>query len=255
MKRLGYSHYVSQGGDWGSVVADAMGRQAPAGLLGIHVNMPATVPPDVAKALNNGEPAPGGLSNVEKAAYESLTSLYKKGGGYAAMMVTRPQTEGYGLADSPAGQAAWMYDKFAAWTYSGGDPERSLTRDQMLDDITLYWVTNTSTSSARLYWENNNNNFNAVEQKTADIPVPVAVTIFPGEIYRAPRSWTERSYRNLSYFHEVNKGGHFAAWEQPQLFAEELRAAFRPLRRQQETSAGDRGGMSDKTSQSGTLRR
>jgi pimeloyl-ACP methyl ester carboxylesterase len=233
MKRLGYQHYVSQGGDWGSVVADAMGRQAPAGLLGIHVNMPATVPPEVAKALNNGEPAPAGLSNVEKAAYASLTNLYKKGGGYAAMMVTRPQTEGYGLADSPAGQAAWMYDKFAAWTYSGGDPERSLTRDEMLDDITLYWVTNTSTSSARLYWENNNNNFNAVEQKTAEISVPVAVTVFPGEIYRAPRSWAERSYHNLSYFHEVNRGGHFAAWEQPQLFAEELRAAFRPLRQQQ----------------------
>jgi pimeloyl-ACP methyl ester carboxylesterase len=233
MKRLGYNHYVSQGGDWGSVVADAMGRQAPAGLLGIHVNMPATVPPEIAKALNNGEPAPAGLSNAEKAAYESLTNLYKKGGGYAAMMVTRPQTEGYGLADSPAGQAAWMYDKFAAWTYSGGDPERSLTKDEMLDDITLYWVTNTSTSSARLYWENNNNNFNAVEQRTAEISVPVAVTVFPGEIYRAPRSWAERSYHKLTYFHEVNKGGHFAAWEQPQLFAEELRAAFRPLRRQQ----------------------
>jgi pimeloyl-ACP methyl ester carboxylesterase len=233
MKRLGYQHYVSQGGDWGSVVADAMGRQAPAGLLGIHVNMPATVPPEVAKALNNGEPAPDGLSNVEKAAYESLNNLYKKGGGYAAMMVTRPQTEGYSLADSPAGQAAWMYDKFAAWTYSGGDPERSLTKDQMLDDITLYWVTNTSTSSARLYWENNNNNFNAVEQRTADISVPVAVTVFPGEIYRAPRSWTERSYKKLTYFNEVNKGGHFAAWEQPQLFAEEMRAAFRPLRQQQ----------------------
>jgi len=233
MKRLGYKQYVSQGGHWGSVVADAMGRQAPAGLLGIHVNMPATVPPDVAMTLNNGEPAPGGLSNVEKAAYESLANLYKKGGGYAAMMVTRPQTEGYGLADSPAGQAAWMYDKFAAWTYSGGDPERSLSKDEMLDDITLYWVTNTSTSSARLYWENNNNNFNAVEQRTADISVPVAVTVFPGEIYRAPRSWTERSYPKLTYFHEVSKGGHFAAWEQPQLFAEELRAAFRPLRRQQ----------------------
>lgn len=232
MKRLGYTHYVSQGGDWGSVVADAMGRQAPPGLLGIHVNMPATVPPEVAKALNNGEPAPAGLSSAEKAAYESLADLYKKGGGYAAMMVTRPQTEGYSLADSPAGQAAWMYDKFAAWTYSGGDPERSLTRDQMLDDITLYWVTNTSTSSARLYWENNNNNFNAVEQKTAAISVPVAVTVFPGEIYRAPRSWTERSYPKLIYFHEVDKGGHFAAWEQPQLYAEELRAAFRPLRKQ-----------------------
>ncbi|PQV46047.1 epoxide hydrolase family protein [Paraburkholderia sp. BL21I4N1] len=231
MKRLGYKQYVSQGGDWGSVVADAMGRQAPVGLLGIHVNMPATVPPDVAKALNHGEPAPAGLSDAEKAAYASLADLYKKGAGYAAMMVTRPQTEGYGLADSPAGQAAWMYDKFAAWTDSGGDPERALTKDQMLDDITLYWVTNTSTSSARLYWENNNNNFNAAEQQTAEISVPVAVTVFPGEIYRAPRSWAERSYRKLSYFHEVNKGGHFAAWEQPQLFAEELRAAFRPLRR------------------------
>ncbi|HEY2020864.1 epoxide hydrolase family protein [Paraburkholderia sp.] len=231
MKRLGYTHYVSQGGDWGSVVADAMGRQAPAGLLGIHVNMPATAPPEIAKALNNGEPAPAGLSSAEKTAYESLANLYKKGGGYAAMMVTRPQTEGYSLADSPAGQAAWMYDKFAAWTDSGGDPERSLTKDQMLDDITLYWVTNTSTSSARLYWENNNNNFNAVEQRTAEISVPVAVTVFPGEIYRAPRSWTERSYPKLTYFHEVDKGGHFAAWEQPELFAEELRAAFRPLRR------------------------
>jgi pimeloyl-ACP methyl ester carboxylesterase len=132
MKRLGYTRYVSQGGDWGSVVADAMGRQAPKGLLGIHVNMPATVPPEVAKALNNGDPAPAGLSDVEKAAFESLDNLYKKGGGYAAMMVTRPQTVGYGLADSPAGQAAWMYDKFAAWTYSGGDPERSLTKDEML---------------------------------------------------------------------------------------------------------------------------
>jgi pimeloyl-ACP methyl ester carboxylesterase len=231
MKRLGYTQYVSQGGDWGSVVADAMGRQAPPGLLGIHVNMPATVPPEIAKALNSGAPAPHGLSGVEKAAYDSLADLYKKGGGYAAMMVTRPQTEGYSLADSPAGQAAWMYDKFAAWTYSGGDPERALTKDEMLDDITLYWVTNTSTSSARLYWENNNNNFNAKEQRTAEISVPVAVTVFPGEIYRAPRSWTERSYPKLSYFHEVSKGGHFAAWEQPQLFAEELRAAFKSVRK------------------------
>jgi pimeloyl-ACP methyl ester carboxylesterase len=230
MKRLGYTRYVSQGGDWGSVVADAMGRQAPAGLLGIHVNMPATVPAEVAKALNNGDPAPGGLSDVEKAAFASLNNLYKKGGGYAAMMVTRPQTVGYGLADSPAGQAAWMYDKFAAWTYSGGDPERSLTKDEMLDDITLYWLTNSATSSAQLYWENNNNNFNAVEQQTAEISVPVAVTVFPGEIYRAPRSWSERSYHKLIYFHEVDKGGHFAAWEQPQLFAEEMRAAFRSLR-------------------------
>jgi pimeloyl-ACP methyl ester carboxylesterase len=232
MKRLGYQHYVSQGGDWGSVVAGAMARQAPKGLLGIHVNMPATVPADVAKALNNGEPAPKGLTNAERAAFNSLNDLYKKGGGYAAMMVTRPQTVGYGLADSPAGQAAWIYDKFAAWTYTDGQPERELSKDDMLDDITLYWLTNSATSSAQLYWENNNNNFNATNQKTAEIALPVAVTVFPGEIYRAPLSWTQRAYRNLTYFHEVNQGGHFAAWEQPELFATELRAAFRPLRQQ-----------------------
>jgi pimeloyl-ACP methyl ester carboxylesterase len=231
MKRLGYKHYVSQGGDWGSVVADAMGRQAPTGLLGIHVNMPATVPADVAKAMNAGDPAPQGLSTQEAAAYDSLSTFFKKNGAYGAMMTTRPQTLGYGLSDSPAGLAAWMYDKFAQWTYSGGDPERALTKDEMLDDITLYWVTNSAVSSARLYWENNNNNFNAVEQKTAQISVPVAVTVFPGEIYRAPRSWTERAYPKLAYYHEVDKGGHFAAWEQPQLFAEELRVAFRPLRK------------------------
>jgi pimeloyl-ACP methyl ester carboxylesterase len=230
MKRLGYRRYVSQGGDWGSVVADAMARQAPSGLLGIHVNMPATVPPEVAKAMAAGEPAPAGLSTDEKSAYESLGTFFKKNGAYGAMMATRPQTLGYGLSDSPAGLAAWMYDKFAQWTYSGGDPEKSLTKDQMLDDITLYWVTNSAVSSARLYWENNNNNFNAADQKTDQIKLPVAVTVFPGEIYRAPRSWTERAYSNLVYFHQVDKGGHFAAWEQPKLFAEEMRAAFRPLR-------------------------
>ena len=225
MERLGYKRYVAQGGDWGSVVADAMARQAPAGLLGIHVNMPATVPANVAKALNDGETAPAGLSDREKAAFESLDTFYKKNAGYAAMMVTRPQTVGYGLSDSPAGLAAWMYDKFAQWTYSGGDPERSLTKDEMLDDITLYWLTNSAISSAQLYWENNANNFNAV-----DISLPAAVTVFPGEIYQAPRSWTERSYHKLIYFHEVDKGGHFAAWEQPELFAAEIRAAFRSLR-------------------------
>jgi len=141
------------------------------------------------------------------------------------MMVTRPQTLGYGLADSPAGLAAWLYDKFAAWTYSGGEPEQALTRDEMLDDITLYWLTNTGTSSAQLYWENNSNVFNAV-----DISIPAAVTVFPGEIYRAPRSWAERTYHKLIYWHEVDKGGHFAAWEQPELFAAEIRAAFRSLR-------------------------
>lgn len=153
-----------------------------------------------------------------------------QGGGYAGMMVTRPQTLGYGLSDSPVGLASFFLDKFNEWTYSGGDAGKSLTQDEMLDDISLYWLTNTAASSAQLYWENNNNNFNAAEQKTAEIKIPVAVTVFPGEIYQAPKSWTERSYRNLIYFNEVKKGGHFASWEEPQLFAEEMRAAFRSLR-------------------------
>jgi pimeloyl-ACP methyl ester carboxylesterase len=225
MERLGYQRYVSQGGDHGSVVSDVMARQAPPGLLGIHVTMPATVPKDVAKALNDGDPAPSGLSGAEKAAFAQLDAFYKKGCGYAAMMVTRPQTLGYGLADSPAGQAAWMYDKFAAWTQSGGEPQRVLTLDDMLDDISLYWLTDSATSAAQLYWENNANNFNAV-----DISLPAAITVFPGEIYRTPRSWAERSYHKLIYWHEAEKGGHFAAWEQPQIFATEIRAAFRSLR-------------------------
>ncbi|HEX2631094.1 MAG TPA: epoxide hydrolase [Chitinophagaceae bacterium] len=230
MKRLGYTKYVSQGGDWGAVVADAMGRLAPTGLLGIHVNMPATVPPDIAKALRNGEPAPANLDEKEKKAYESMNQLYTKGGGYAGIMVTRPQTLAYGLADSPSGLAAFFYDKFNDWTYSGGNAEKVLTKDEMLDDITLYWLTNTGGSSSQLYWENNNNNFNIVEQKTREITVPVGITVFPGEIYQAPRSWAEQAYPKLIYYNEVDKGGHFAAWEQPQLFAEELRAAFRSLR-------------------------
>jgi len=225
MKRLGYAHYVAQGGDWGSVVADAMARQAPEGLLGIHVNMPATVPPAIAKALMNGEPAPADLSDEEKAAYASMNNLYSLGSGYALMMVTRPQTLGYALNDSPVGLAAWFYDKFADWTYTGGEPEKELSYDEMLDDITLYWVTGTATSGARLYWENNANNFNAV-----DIKIPAAVSVFPGEIYQAPRSWTQQAYHNLIYYHRADKGGHFAAWEQPQIFSEELRAAFRSLR-------------------------
>ena len=230
MKRLGYKGYVSQGGDWGSVIADAMAVQKPDGLLGIHVNMPATVPAEIAKAIQNGEPAPAGLSDKEKAAYKSITYLYTKGAGYAGMMVTRPQTLGYGLSDSPVALASFFLDKFNDWTYSSGDASKSLTKDEMLDDITLYWVTNTGASAARLYWENNNNNFNAVDQRTAEISIPVAITVFPGEIYQAPRSWAERAYPHLIYFHEVNKGGHFAQWEQPQLFAEELRAAFKSLR-------------------------
>jgi pimeloyl-ACP methyl ester carboxylesterase len=231
MKRLGYKNYVSQGGDWGSVIADAMARKAPQGLLGIHVNMPATVPADIAKALKDGDPAPAGLSVKEKAAFVSLNKLYTRGGGYAGMMVTRPQTLGYGLTDSPVGLASFFLDKFNEWTYSGGNAEKSLTKDEMLDDITLYWLTNTANSSAQLYWENNTNNFNVVEQKTNDIKIPVAVTVFPGEIYQAPKSWTEKSYKNLIYFNEVSKGGHFASWEEPQLFTEELRAAFKSLRK------------------------
>jgi pimeloyl-ACP methyl ester carboxylesterase len=225
MRRLGYDRYVSQGGDWGAVVSDKMAAQTPEGLLGIHTNMPATVPADIAKALASGDPAPAFLSEDEKAAYEQMNALYTKGAGYALMMVTRPQTLGYALTDSPVGLAAWYYDKFADWTYSGGNPEKSLTMDEMLDDISLYWFTGTATSGARLYWENNANNFNAV-----DISIPAAITVFPGEIYQAPRSWAEKAYHNLIYYNRVDRGGHFAAWEEPDLFTSELRAAFKSLR-------------------------
>jgi pimeloyl-ACP methyl ester carboxylesterase len=179
MTGLGYERYVAQGGDWGAVTSDRLARMAPAGLMGIHVNMPATVPPDVAAALQAGDPAPASLSPEEKVAYEGIATLYSTGGGYGAMQVTRPQTIGYSRADSPVGMAAWFYDKFADWTYSVGDPERSLTKDEMLDDITLYWLTNTGTSSTRLYWENNANNFNAV-----DIDIPAAITVFPVRRHR-----------------------------------------------------------------------
>ncbi|TWC06579.1 MULTISPECIES: epoxide hydrolase family protein [unclassified Pseudomonas] len=230
MKRLGYSHYVSQGGDHGSVISDALGRLAPPGLLGIHLNMPATVPPELVKPINSGDAAPAGLTDPERRAYTSLSTFFGRNAAYGAMMVTRPQTIGYLLADSPTGTAAWMYEKFAAWTDSDGKPERVLSRDEMLDDISLYWLTNTGASSSRFYWENNNNNFSAAAQKTTDIKVPVAITVFPHEIYQAPKTWAQRAYPSLSYFKEVSKGGHFAAWEQPQLFSEELREAFRPLR-------------------------
>jgi pimeloyl-ACP methyl ester carboxylesterase len=229
MRRLGYTRYVSQGGDWGAIISEVMAVQAPAGLLGIHINMPGTVPPSVVKLVRNREPVPAGFSDVEKAAYASLDVFYNKGFGYAELMNTRPQTIGYALADSPVGMAAFFYDKFATWTYTGGEPERALTRDEMLDDIMLYWLTNTGTSSSRSYWDAaqlGGGPFNAF-----DIPnVPVAVTIFPGEIYRAPRSWAEKNFHKLIYWNEVDKGGHFAAWEEPELFAAELRAAFRSLR-------------------------
>lgn len=225
MGRLGYQRFVSQGGDCGSVISHRMAMQGVPGLIGIHVNMPATVPAELQPLLAQGLPAPAELPDREKAAYDQLNDFYQNNTGYSAMMVTRPQTVGYALADSPVGQAAWMYDKIAQWTYSGGDPERSLTRDEILDDISLYWLTNGATSASRIYWEDHSNNFNAV-----DISLPAAVTIFPGEIYRAPRSWTERAYHKLIHFNEVDKGGHFAAWEAPDALAAEVRTAFRSLR-------------------------
>ena len=225
MKRLGYTRYVAAGGDWGSPVSEAMARQAPAGLLGIHINLPAAVPPEVGTALACGGPVPAGLSEKERAAYDELDVFNNKNRAYSVMMATRPQTIGYSLTDSPAGLAAFIYD------YNNGEPERNLTKDEVLDDITLYWLTNSSTSAARLYWENGGRSpISAAAQKTDEISLPVAITVFSGEIYRAPETWARRAYRNLTYFHEVNKGGHFAAWEEPELYSAELRAAFRSLR-------------------------
>ena len=229
MTRLNYKRYVAQGGDVGAQVANALGNQAPPGLSGIHTNMPATVPADVAKALNDGTPAPKGLSYKEQAAFDQLQAFYKDDTGYAVMMQTRPQTIGYSLADSPVGLASFIlvHSGFTRWT---SDIDKSLSNDEVLDEITLYWLTNTGASSARYYWENKNGFFNSVDQKTAEIKLPVAITVFPYEIYRAPETWAKRAYPNLVYFHEVDKGGHFAAWEQPQLFAAEMRAAFKTLR-------------------------
>jgi pimeloyl-ACP methyl ester carboxylesterase len=232
MKRLGYTDYVAQGGDWGSPVSSAMARQAPAGLLGIHINLPAVVPPEIAAVLAAGGPAPAGLSDEERATFDALSAAAKMGNrSYAVMMGTRPQTIGYGLMDSPVGLAAWMlgHPGFTHWTYDSSDPEKS--PDEVLDDITLYWLTKSATSAGRIYWEYGGRSpaFSGPE-KTAEISLPVAITVFPGETYRAPETWARRAYRNLVYFHEVDKGGHFAAWEQPELFSTELRAAFRPLR-------------------------
>jgi len=229
MKRLGYQRYVSQGGDWGAIIAQVMAVQAPPGLLGIHTNMPGTVPPAVVQQVRTRTPVPASFSAAEKAAYAKLDIFYNKGFGYAEMMNTVPQTIGYALADSPVAMAAFFYDKFSAWTYSGGQPETVFSRDEMLDDISLYWFTNTGTSSSRSYWDaaqGGGGPFTAIDIAK----VPVAVTVFPGEIYQAPRSWGERSFHKLIYWNEVDKGGHFAAWEQPELFSSEMRAAFRSLR-------------------------
>jgi pimeloyl-ACP methyl ester carboxylesterase len=225
MKHLGYTRYVAQGGDWGSPVSSSMARQAAPGLVGIHINLPATLPPDVAAVLASGGLAPAGLSEKERAAFNSLDTFYKKYRAYGAIMGTRPQVIGYALTDSPVGLAAWIYD------YNNGEPERLLDRDDVLDDITLYWLTNSATSAARLYWETSGQSvILAAAQMTGEISLPVAITVFPEEVYRAPETWARRAYRNLIYFNEVDKGGHFAAWEQPELFSAELRAAFRPLR-------------------------
>jgi pimeloyl-ACP methyl ester carboxylesterase len=233
MKRLGYARYVAQGGDWGTPISSEMARQAPPGLLGIHINLPATVPPEAAAALAGG-PLPPGISDKERAVIESLMA-YNKGGNsaYFTMLTARPQTVGYGIADSPAGLAAWIlvHPGFAKWGY-GDDPEKSPTKDDVLDNITLYWLTNSGASSGRLYWENGARGsvIVAAAQKTSAISLPVAITVFPDDVYRAPESWARRAYKNLVYFHEVEKGGHFAAWEQPELFSAELRASFRTLR-------------------------
>lgn len=228
MKRLGYKQYVAQGGDWGDAISEQMALIAPPELLGIHVNMPATVPSHVSKALKYGEPAPAGLSADELHAYRQLETFYKHGLGYAIEMANRPQTL-YGIEDSPVGLAAWMLDHDAA-SHSliarvfDGQAE-GLTRDDVLDNITLYWLTKTAISSARLYWENKLPFFDV-----KNLNIPVAVSVFPDEIYAAPRSWTERAYRKLIHYQRLEKGGHFAAWEQPRVFADELRKGFRSLR-------------------------
>jgi pimeloyl-ACP methyl ester carboxylesterase len=228
MKRLGYTRFVAQGGDWGDAVSEQMALQASPELLGIHTNMPATVPDEIAKALRFGGPAPSGLSADERHAYDQLDFFYKHGLAYAQEMSNRPQTL-YGIEDSPVGLAAWMLDHDArsyeliARVFDG--QHEGLTRDDILDNITLYWLTNTAVSSARLYWENKLAFF-----APKGIAIPVAVSVFPDEIYAAPRSWAEKAFPKLIHFSRLDKGGHFAAWEQPETFVKEVRAAFKPLR-------------------------
>jgi pimeloyl-ACP methyl ester carboxylesterase len=228
MSRLGYKQYVAQGGDWGDAITEQMALIAPPELLGIHVNMPATLSAGISKALKYNEPAPAGLSADELHAYEQLDTFYKHGLGYAIEMTNRPQTL-YGIEDSPIGLAAWMLDHDAASqamiarVFDG--QREGLTRDDVLDNVTLYWLTRTAVSSARLYWENKRAFFDI-----KNVAIPVAVSVFPDEIYAAPRSWTERAYPKLIHYNRLAKGGHFAAWEQPLVFADELRTGFRTLR-------------------------
>ena len=226
MHRLGYTRYVAQGGDVGAVVTDAMGRQAPEGLVGIHTNLLVT-------ALAGPQPAE---SEEETAALDALATFRASGFGYYLEQATRPQTIGYALLDSPVALAAWMldhdtdsYEKISR-AFLDGQPAGHLTRDRIVDNITLYWVTGTGASAARAYWEAGRAQALAAGQAPPAVSVPVGFTTFPGEVFRAPRSWVEQAYPNLTYFNEVAKGGHFAAWEEPELFATELRAAFRSLR-------------------------
>ena len=231
MQRLGYTKYVAQGGDWGNAVSEVMALQQPPGLLGIHTNMAATVPPDVSRALAVGGPPPAGLSPDEKYAWDQLDDFYRNGLGYAIEMNNRPQTL-YGIADSPVGLAAWMIDhdirsyQMIARAFDG-KPE-GLTRDDILDNVTLTWLTNTAVSGGRLYWENKGTSFFNVKGVSAS--VPVAVSVFPDELYPAPRSWAEKAYPKLIHYNRLPKGGHFAAWEQPEFLVSELRTGFKTLR-------------------------